>query len=177
MTFLVLDLSGSFESYPLQATSMDWTIQPPYCPRKDCNSIVYWTGHCQCRRIMFNISRQKPLDAKFCHCKTCQILHGIILLSVTKTARHLTDAGAPFQWAAIFYKTDVSFTCGVNELIFYNVTLDCQRHELPCKVSCAHCHSPLMDEGRNMALLFPESLDFRCEEDKNLFAPRSVSFL
>jgi hypothetical protein len=26
--------------------------------------------------VQYQLSREKPLDAKFCHCKTCQVIHG-----------------------------------------------------------------------------------------------------
>ena len=32
-------------------------------------------------------------------------------------------------------------------------------HELPCKVLCSDCHSPMADEGRRTLLLFPEAID------------------
>jgi hypothetical protein len=67
-------------------------------------------------------------------------------------------AAAPFQWAAIFHKTDINFT------------------ELPCKVRCSYCHSPIMDEGRNMILLFPSLIHLKTDESKALFKPRCHMF-
>lgn len=67
--------------------------------------------------------------------------------------------GAPFQWAAIFHKDDMHFENGTRGLSFYNSGRRLKQHELPCKVSCSYCHTPIMDEGRNMVLLFPELLD------------------
>lgn len=67
--------------------------------------------------------------------------------------------GAPFQWAAIFHKEDMQFENGVSGLSFYNSSQKLKERQLPCKVSCSFCHSPVMDEGRNMVLLFPELLD------------------
>ena len=42
-------------------------------------------------------------------------------------------------------------------------------HKLPCKVSCAYCRTPIMDEGRNMILLFPTLIDFETPEDRKNF--------
>ena len=75
--------------------------------------------------------------------------------------------GAPFQWAAIFPKSDVSFINGSNGLAFYASDRKTTKYELPTKVSCAYCRTPIMDEGRNMCLLFPVTIHFgRSEEDQ-----------
>jgi hypothetical protein len=79
--------------------------------------------------------------------------------------------GAPFQWAAIFHKEDINFTRGHHDLGWYDSGEKTCRHKLPCKVSCAYCRSPIMDEGRNMILLFPTLISFKSEEDKKKFAP------
>jgi hypothetical protein len=74
------------------------------------------------------------------------------------------------------------FTQGHEYLTFYNSAENTQKHKLPCKVLCAHCHSPIMDEGRNVVLLFPELIDFGhglekgdekgISERRGWFAPR-----
>ena len=66
---------------------------------------------------------------------------------------------APFQWAAIFEKTDVRFLHGTRDLAWYDAGSRENRHHLPCKVSCAFCRTPIMDEGRRMVLLFPSLID------------------
>ncbi|EEP79145.1 conserved hypothetical protein [Uncinocarpus reesii 1704] len=137
-----------------------WEDNPPYqaqSPEKFGR--VFWHGSCQCGQVKYQLNREKPLDAKFCHCTSCQRLHG-----------------APFQWAAIFHKSDVNFLNGHNGLDFYKSGENLREHSLPCKVLCSHCHSPIMDEGRNVILLFPELIDFgtgqRKKEALDLFAPR-----
>lgn len=55
---------------------------------------------------------------------------------------------APFQWAAIFHKTDINFSHGHHNLEWYDPTDKSIEHKLPCKVRCSYCHSPIMDEGR-----------------------------
>ncbi|KAH9229110.1 hypothetical protein K456DRAFT_1728592 [Colletotrichum gloeosporioides 23] len=77
--------------------------------------------------------------------------------------------GAPFQWAAIFHKTDLAFDRGVDGLAFYNSGSKKTNHDLPCKVSCGHCRSRIIDEGRNMVLLFPGLLHFDEEEKREKF--------
>lgn len=81
------------------------------------------------------------------------------------------DIGAPFQWAAIFHKDDVNFTHGHHDLGWYDSSEKTCRHKLPCKVSCAYCRTPIMDEGRNMILLFPTLIDFQSEADRKNFEP------
>ena len=83
-------------------------------------------------------------------------------------------AGAPFQWAAIFHKGDINFTHGHHDLGWYDSGEKTCKHKLPCKVSCAYCRTPIMDEGRNMILLFPTLIHFKSEQDRKNFEPRYV---
>lgn len=82
--------------------------------------------------------------------------------------------------AAIFHKDAVHFTKGQNDLIFYNpqyvllirssdirapnrptVPSDkATEYKLPLKMSCARCHVPIADEGRNMMLMLPGLIEF-----------------
>ncbi len=66
---------------------------------------------------------------------------------------------APFQWAAIFKKTDINFTEGMQGLGWYDSGSKSRDHGLPCKVYCDFCRTPIMDEGRNMILLFPSLIE------------------
>jgi hypothetical protein len=79
--------------------------------------------------------------------------------------------GAPFQWAAIFHKEDINFTHGHHDLEWYESGEKTTEHKLPCKVSCAYCKSPIMDEGRRMILLFPSLIKFKSAEEKAKFNP------
>lgn len=58
-------------------------------------------------------------------------------------------------------KADMAFENGVENLRFYNSGSKSLEHELPCKVSCSQCGTLILDEGRNMVLLFPTLLSFR----------------
>lgn len=62
-------------------------------------------------------------------------------------------------------------------MAFYNSGDKKTHHKLPCKVSCAYCHTPIMDEGRNMILMFPGIIDFGSPEHKKAFDPQYVLFL
>ncbi|KAL9123373.1 MAG: hypothetical protein Q9187_000055 [Circinaria calcarea] len=86
----------------------DWKYRAPYKVHdNDPNFKVVYEGGCHCGRVKYQLSRDKPLDSKYCHCTTCQTLHG-----------------APFQWASIFHKDDINFTHGHHDLgwchIFYS---------------------------------------------------------
>ncbi|KAJ5673724.1 hypothetical protein N7507_002851 [Penicillium longicatenatum] len=122
----------------------DPSNRPPYSrPSLDEFGEIKWGAHCQCGKISYKLRRERPLKAKFCHCRGCQVMHG-----------------APFQWAAIFPKEDVRFDNGTNGLSFYAAREKNTKYQTPTKVSCAVCRAPIMDEGRNMCLLFPQLIDF-----------------
>lgn len=121
-----------------------WRTADPY--RKpsdddDANFKAEWEGSCHCGSIKYLLGREKPLSSKYCHCVDCQRMHA-----------------APFQWAAIFHKADFRFLNGAEGLNFYSPSLRRPLHDLPCKVYCETCHTPIMDEGRRMIMLFPELL-------------------
>lgn len=157
-----------------------WKHRAPYKVHgNDPNFKVRYNGSCHCGKVTYQLSREKPLDSKYCHCTTCQKIHGMCL-PITKSA--LLDfpsnmsTGAPFQWAAIFHKEDINFTNGVHDLGWYESSEKTCVHKLPCKVSCAYCRTPIMDEGRNMILLFPTLIDFESPEDRKNFDIRYVYF-
>ncbi|KEF54460.1 uncharacterized protein A1O9_09627 [Exophiala aquamarina CBS 119918] len=87
------------------------------------------------------------------------------------------DFDSPFQWAAIFHKGDINFTHGHHDLGWYDPTNKDTSHHLPCKVSCAFCRSPIMDEGRNMILLFPPLIkNINSKEAREAFKPTCHMF-
>jgi hypothetical protein len=69
----------------------------------------------------------------------------------------------------------MAFENGAENLRFYNSGSKSSKHELPCKVSCAQCGTLIMDEGRNMALLFPTLLKFQNEIQKKNFEVQFVA--
>ena len=156
----------------------DWKERAPYRIHENTDDFkVRYEASCHCGRVKYQLSREKPLDAKYCHCTTCQRLHGQSLHTPQACLPTADDAsGAPFQWAAIFHKEDINFTHGHHDLGWYDSSEKTTRHKLPCKVSCAYCRAPIMDEGRNMILLFPTLIHFKGnEKDKANFAPRLAS--
>ncbi|KAK3994363.1 Mss4-like protein [Cladorrhinum sp. PSN332] len=120
-----------------------WKFRAPYrIHESDENFPTKWKGKCHCGAVEYQLFRDKPLASKYCHCTTCQRMHG-----------------SPFQWAAIFHKEDINFTKGHHDLAWYDPASKKTTHHLPCKVQCGYCRAPIMDEGRNMILLFPTLIE------------------
>lgn len=121
---------------------MEKEFGPEYGSIADAGLIVKHQANCYCNAVQIEVCAD-PVDAKICHCKICQSLHG-----------------APMQWAAIFRKHDVRVTKGMGSLKFYNAEQNIDERVLPCKVSCRLCGTPIADEGRRMWLAFPSLFDF-----------------
>jgi hypothetical protein len=121
---------------------MEKEFGPEYASVADANFIVKYRASCYCKAVQIEVCAD-PVDAKICHCFTCQSLHG-----------------APMQWAAIFHKHDVRITKGTDCLKYYNSEQSINDRILPCKVSCSLCGTPIADEGRRMWLAFPTLFDF-----------------
>jgi hypothetical protein len=117
-------------------------IGPEFASADDSDFVPRYVARCQCGTVEYEV-RTDPVDAKLCHCRDCQTLHG-----------------APAQWAAIFHKKDVRFIAGVDQLRFFSSTHNRFERTLPCKLSCAACGTPIADEGRNMWLASPTLFDF-----------------
>ena len=122
-----------------------------YASPGDSGFVARYTARCHCQAVCYEI-KADPLDAKYCHCRNCQVLHG-----------------APMQWAAIFHKSDVRFVGGVEQLKFYrSEERRCQplnQRETPCKVACGICGTWIADEGRRMWLAFPTLFEFAGVKD------------
>lgn len=121
---------------------MENLLGPEYASLDDTGFVAKYRAACFCGCVQYEVSAD-PVDAKICHCLTCQKLHG-----------------APMQWAAIFHKRHVRLTAGLNDLVFYSSEHDRQERILPCKVHCGRCGTPIADEGRRMWLAFPSLFDF-----------------
>ncbi|GAW12492.1 hypothetical protein ANO14919_018620 [Xylariales sp. No.14919] len=171
--------TGYPEDTPSKRDGDDWRNRPPY-RTTDANEQFQkrHTAHCHCGRVKYWLSREKPLAAKFCHCIDCQALLAFTRRYLEKEwiLMNVIFIGAPFQWAAIFHKEDLHFENGAEGLAFYHAPSKGTHYELPVKVSCANCHSPIMDEGRNMVLMFPGIIKFRSAEDKGHFDPQCHIF-
>ncbi|KAH8918871.1 glutathione-dependent formaldehyde-activating, GFA [Atractiella rhizophila] len=137
---------------PSQASN--WRLAPPYKRPRPSDFDPLYKATCHCGRIQYEIGREKPLNTKYCHCTSCQTMHG-----------------APFQWAAIFEKDDLFFVSGQEDLVAYNSTKKELSHELPTKISCGYCRAPILDEGRNMFLIFPTLIKFKDRKEQEKFQP------
>lgn len=124
------------------ATPTSLGLGSDYGSMEDKNFIVKYSASCYCGAVCYQVSAD-PVDAKICHCRACQKLHG-----------------APMQWAAIFQKHNVRLVRGKEHLRFYNSEIDTWQRLLPCKVSCGKCGTLIADEGRRMWLAFPTLFDF-----------------
>jgi hypothetical protein len=51
-------------------------------------------------------------------------------------------------------------------LSFYAAGEKNHKYQTPTKVSCSICRTPIMDEGRNMCLLFPQLIDLSGSPDE-----------
>jgi hypothetical protein len=52
--------------------------------------------------------------------------------------------------------------------MFYSSHEKSKKYQVPTKVYCSNCNSPIMDEGRNMCLIFPELIDLGQTEEEHL---------
>lgn len=173
--------SSGHKSEDVDGEHNEWKFRAPYKVHENEDGFkALYEASCHCGKVKYQLSREKPLDAKYCHCTTCQVLHGSSPLlhaphkmrnSWRRSNRLTINSGAPFQWAAIFHKEDINFTHGHHELGWYDSGDKTTRHKLPCKVSCAYCRTPIMDEGRNMILLFPTLIKWKSERERKKFAP------
>jgi len=140
--------SPPIPSYEGGDFEVDWMSKPPYNWMPECGSggeelfKTKYESSCWCGAVRFAFASD-PLDAKYCHCKQCQRLHG-----------------APFQWAVIFPKTSVRLLKNSNALHCLSTTVKSAIHHVPCKVSCDVCRAPLFDEGKRTVLAYPSSFAF-----------------
>jgi hypothetical protein len=59
----------------------EWKFRAPYKIHDDTDSFnALYEASCHCGRVNYQLSREKPVDAKYCHCTTCQRLHGELML-------------------------------------------------------------------------------------------------
>ena len=73
-------------SSSISIMSDEWKTRAPYkIHESDKDFHVRYEGGCHCGRVRYQLSREKPLDSKFCHCTTCQKLHGESIGSLYRT--------------------------------------------------------------------------------------------
>jgi hypothetical protein len=71
--------SNGHDAEDIEGEHNEWKFNAPYkIHSKDGEGFkALYEGSCHCGRVKYQLSRERPLDAKFCHCTTCQVIHGI----------------------------------------------------------------------------------------------------
>jgi len=60
------------KSEDVEGSHNDWKFRAPYLVHtNDSNFKSLYDGSCHCGRVQYQLSREKPLYAKYCHCSTC----------------------------------------------------------------------------------------------------------
>lgn len=60
-----------------QKEGSEWRDRPPYRTEgRNEHAKKVHEAQCNCGRIKYWLSRDKPLASKYCHCTDCQSLHG-----------------------------------------------------------------------------------------------------
>ena len=54
----------------------EWKKNAPYKLHEPAAFNARYEASCHCGKVTYQLSREKPLAAKYCHCTTCQRLHG-----------------------------------------------------------------------------------------------------
>jgi hypothetical protein len=55
-----------------------WKFRAPYRIHEPSDGFkAIYTGACHCGQIQFELNRDAPLAAKYCHCIDCQVQHGM----------------------------------------------------------------------------------------------------
>lgn len=62
---------------PTNCEEDQWKERPPYKIHDKDKFDVKWKGKCHCGAVQYELSLEKPLASKYCHCTTCQRLHGV----------------------------------------------------------------------------------------------------
>ena len=56
----------------------EWKHREPYKVHDKKEGFeVKWEAQCHCGKVTYELGRDKPLSSKYCHCTTCQRLHGV----------------------------------------------------------------------------------------------------
>ncbi|KAH8595970.1 hypothetical protein B0O99DRAFT_661481 [Bisporella sp. PMI_857] len=115
-----------------------WKFCPPYKIHGSDTSTSRYEGGCYCGRVQFHIKQAKPLEAKYCHCITCQALRASPIAITTSPGT--------------------------------------TRRKLPRKLAGPYCHPSVMNEGDNKILIYPATVKFRNEDERNNFAAQYRMF-
>ena len=64
-----------------------WKFRAPYKAHSpDDGFKAVLEGGCHCGAVKYELSRDKPLMSKYCHCEDCQVMHGMYQPQATSLA-------------------------------------------------------------------------------------------
>ncbi len=156
-----------------------WKFRAPYRIHEDADgaSTSGWRGRCHCGRIEYQLSREGRCQQVLPpHDVPAAARGGLSRGEAARNGRRRLSHPGPLQRAAIFHKEDINFTRGHHDLGWYDPTAKSTEHHLPCKVQ-ARTRTPIMDEGRNMILLFPTLVEgINTARGREASRPRSHMF-
>lgn len=75
--------SNGHAAHDIDGEHNDWKFRAPYKIHDNGHFKAVLEGGCHCGKVRYQLSRDRPLKAKFCHCSTCQRIHGSFFSSPT----------------------------------------------------------------------------------------------
>jgi hypothetical protein len=89
--------SNGHDAEDIEGEHNEWKFNAPYkVHSKDGDGFkALYEGSCHCGRVKYQLSRERPLDAKFCHCTTCQVIHGISPFPFPIPTPHSSSLSSP----------------------------------------------------------------------------------
>lgn len=73
-------VSNGSSNAEIEGSHNEWKFRAPYKIHDDnADFKAIYEGSCHCGKVQYQLSREKPVSAKYCHCTTCQVLHGTLL--------------------------------------------------------------------------------------------------
>lgn len=79
----------------LEGELNQWKFRAPYKVHESNEDFhARYEGSCHCGKVKYQLSREKPLDAKFCHCATCQKIHGRYMNPCVSTNAYSSTRGS-----------------------------------------------------------------------------------
>lgn len=98
-----------------------WKHRAPYRVHdNDPDFNVRYEASCHCGKVKYQLSREKPLDAKYCHCHTCQKLHGMLFISPQKIPRSYGRQSTPKRflvrnWTKTLNRSPFPMVCHLSQ--------------------------------------------------------------
>ena len=94
-------MTDKFEEAKKAAPEKDqWKFAPPYSMHDPKEFKARYEASCHCGKVKYQLSREKPLDSKLCHCTTCQTQHGkfftLVVLAISMASARPLHIQAPY---------------------------------------------------------------------------------